>query len=61
MENRKSYLCARKVLKNFENKFQPHEWEAIKRSIVMAITKSYREGRVDERKRIHADKTKKTG
>ena len=49
-------LCAGKTLKQFENKFQPMEWVAIKKCVALAITKGYREGRTDERKRINTPK-----
>ena len=57
MNKKRVMICAAKTLKQFENKFQPAEWVAIKKSVALAITKGYREGRVDERKRIHAPKT----
>ena len=56
MEKKRTMLCAAKTLKPFENKFQPMEWVAIKKCVALAITKGYREGRTDERKRIHASK-----
>ena len=56
MNKKRVLLCAGKTLKPFENKFQPAEWDAIKKSVALAITKGYREGRTDERKRINAPK-----
>lgn len=57
MEKKRVLLCAGKALKQFENKFQPAEWITIKKCVALAITKGYREGRTDERKRINTQKT----